>query len=30
MKADVTYADGHATAVPWQIATNILYLKPNL
>jgi prepilin-type N-terminal cleavage/methylation domain-containing protein/prepilin-type processing-associated H-X9-DG protein len=29
-KADVVYADGHAAAVPWQIATNILYLKPDL
>ena len=30
LKGDVAYADGHATAVPWQIATNVLYLKPDL
>ena len=29
-KADVAYADGHVAPVPWQIATNILYLKPDL
>jgi prepilin-type N-terminal cleavage/methylation domain-containing protein/prepilin-type processing-associated H-X9-DG protein len=29
-KAVVAFADGHATSVPWQIATNVLYLKPDL
>ncbi|HVM48995.1 MAG TPA: prepilin-type N-terminal cleavage/methylation domain-containing protein [Candidatus Acidoferrum sp.] len=29
-KGNVVYADGHATSVPWQIATNIYYLKPTL
>jgi prepilin-type processing-associated H-X9-DG protein len=29
-KGDVAYADGHVTAVTWQIATNILYVKPDL
>jgi prepilin-type N-terminal cleavage/methylation domain-containing protein/prepilin-type processing-associated H-X9-DG protein len=29
-KGDVTFADGHAAAVSWQFATNILHLKPDL
>jgi prepilin-type N-terminal cleavage/methylation domain-containing protein/prepilin-type processing-associated H-X9-DG protein len=29
-KGDVTFADGHATAVTGQFATNAIYLKPDL
>jgi prepilin-type N-terminal cleavage/methylation domain-containing protein/prepilin-type processing-associated H-X9-DG protein len=29
-KGDVTFADGHAAAVTWQFATNVLNLKPDL
>ncbi len=29
-KGNVVFADSHAAAVTWQVATNVLYLKPDL